>query len=169
VPLPAVFWGEGVIKTHAGERIPINQLPRVTEGIKQSPYENRDYFGGPIEFGTQVIQSALPATPIAEAISGTITIDLSGVDAASLEIVIGGDYPLGDESDHRRVVGIRKEGRTAQFATILEQYDQESKVESATISENTLTVRLKDGRKDELNVADWHLEQAQLRFRSGKA
>lgn len=168
VPLPAVFWGEGVIKTHAGERIPINQLPRVTEGIKQSPYENRDYFGGPIKFETQVIPSALPATPIAEAISGTITIDLSGVDAASLEIVIGGDYPLGDESDHRRVVGIRKEGRTAQFATILEQYDQESKVESATISENTLTVRLKDGREDELNVADWHLEQAQLRFRSGK-
>ena len=74
--------------------------------------------------------------------------DLSGLNAVRLRTVVGGDYPLGNENERRKTLGITTNGHSARFLTVLEPYESENKIKSVeALSADSLSIRLKDGRE----------------------
>ena len=67
----------------------------------------KDYFGGPIKIVGDEYTVATPAEPENEKQPAFARVDLSGVNAVRFKATLGGDYPLGDESQRRKVTAIR--------------------------------------------------------------
>ena len=158
----------------------IVQPPAVGQASRLSPSENqletgatpvlRDYFGGPIKIVGEEYKSATPAEPTTNGVSGIVRVDLSGVDAVRFKATLGGDYPLGDESQRRKVTAIRAVVATpssqngagdvaateARFLTVIEPYENEPVVKSAVaLSADKLRVELNDGRVQEIQFQNF--------------
>jgi hypothetical protein len=85
---------------------------------------------------------------------GVITLDLTGLDAVRLKGVVGGDWPVGDESQLRKVCAVETTGRQAQFLTVLEPYEDKAVVQSVTAaSPDDLAVTLTDGRLQTFKIS----------------
>jgi hypothetical protein len=68
--------------------------------------------------------------------------------------VIGGDYPLGNEAQRRKVYAIRAaHGSEARFLTVIEPYEDRPVVKSAVAtSADSIRVELLDGRIQEITL-----------------
>jgi hypothetical protein len=67
--------------------------------------------------------------------------------------VLGGSYPLADGTQLHKVYAIRAEGKGARFLTVIEPYENQAVVKSATAtSADTLHVELTDGRLQDLTL-----------------
>jgi len=86
-----------------------------------------------------------------------VHVDLSGVDAVRFKATLGGDYPLGDESQRRKVTAIRApRGDEARFLTLIEPYEDSPVVKSAVaLSADKLRVELNDGRVQEIEIQNF--------------
>ena len=105
-------------------------------------------------------------------------VDLSGVNAVRFKATLGGDYPLGDESQRRKVTAIRAAGAPvsdpassgtstetrrvgdrrseARFLTVIEPYEDQPMVKSAVaLSADKLRVELNDGRVQEIELQNF--------------
>jgi hypothetical protein len=152
--LPTLFWAKARIVTKDGREIPLNDLPVKFENVQQPEKTGEDYFGGPIKIVGEEYQSATPAEPKNENQPAFVRVDLSGVNAARFKATIGGDYPLGDESQRRKVTAIRApQADQARFLTVIEPYEDQPVVKSAVaLSADKLRVELADGRVQEITL-----------------
>lgn len=146
--LNTLFWGNGVVTTTNGKRIKISELPLKTRNILSPTITGKDYYGGEIKIAGIPMNDALPAQPQDITKDNTIEIDLSSVDADRLQIVLGGDFPLGDETPRRKTLAFRSQGKEARFLTVIEPFEKESMVERVEATDaDHLTVWLKNGKK----------------------
>jgi hypothetical protein len=100
---------------------------------------------------------ATPGQPQDEKQSGFVRVDLSGVNALRFKATLGGDFPLGDETQRRKVFTVRAaDGTEARFLTVIEPYDDQPVVKSAVaLSADKLRVELVDGRVQEIEIQNF--------------
>ncbi|MDF7808799.1 heparinase II/III family protein [Pontiellaceae bacterium B12219] len=168
-----LFWGNPVIVTKDGNEIALSDLGLSFDQIRNDPESGVDYYGGPVKIAGKPFAASVPANPVKENVDGTITLDLSSLNAVRFKAQVGGDYPLGNEAQRRKSLSFRTTGKQAQYLTLIEPFETESIVEKVTAqSANQLTVELKDGRTHKISFQG--LEKGQdikvmiQEFRDGK-
>ncbi|MCP4192293.1 MAG: hypothetical protein GY768_16905 [Planctomycetaceae bacterium] len=160
--LNSLFWANGSIETADGQRIPLSKLEsmgRLTyDGILRTTDTGNpltpgtDFFGGEVKIQGRLYQETISAQPQG---NGVITIDLKSLNAKTLHVTIGADYPYGTEKlkEHRYVHGSRVKGRWARFLTVIEAYQDSTRVKHVKASSaNQLKVQLADGTEQELLI-----------------
>jgi hypothetical protein len=172
---PTLFWANARIVTRDGKEIPLSELPvkfenvlltkewgqtNITDKIKDLPAPIRlpakDYFGGPIKIVGNEYQSATPAQPTTNNVTGIVRVDLSGVNTARFKATLGSDYPPGPEAQRRKVYAVRAKGTEARFLTVIEPYEDQPMVKSAVAtSADSLRVELADGRVQEITLKNF--------------
>ncbi len=141
-----LFWGDARLVLNDGSEVFISSLPARFENVQQ-PAKGEDYYGGPIKLQGIAMANSTPAQPKDAKKAGVVTVDLSGMDVASFKATVGGDFPLGDESQRRKTLAVRSSGTDARYLSVIEPYEKLSVVDSVIAkSANELTVTLKDGR-----------------------
>ncbi|MFI3264435.1 MAG: hypothetical protein SNG38_04530 [Rikenellaceae bacterium] len=151
-----IFWGNAKIILKNGKSVELSSLPIKYANTLQPQSAGADYYGGVVKLGGELMTTSLPAMPADSRESATVTVDLSGVDAVSFEAVIGSDFPMGDETQRRRTLNVRAEGKDARFLSVLEPYEAESVVKKVTAeSADKLIVELTDGRVQEISISNF--------------
>jgi hypothetical protein len=152
--LPTLFWANPRVVTPDGKEIPLRDLPVKFENIRHPPAPGEDYMGGPIKIVGVEYKCATPAEPTTNGVAGIVRVDLSGLKAARFKTTIGGDYPLGNEGQRRKITAIRApQGDQARFLTVIEPYATAPMVHSAeALSADKLRVELNDGRVQEITL-----------------
>jgi hypothetical protein len=155
--LPTLFWANTRIVTRDGKEIPLSELAPKFDNVAQPEEPGKDYFGGPVKIIGDEFKITTPAEPEDESHPAFVRVDLSGVDAVRFKATIGGDYPLGDESQRRKVTAIRAApGSEARFLTVIEPYETQPVVKSAVAtSADSLRVELTDGRVQEIQLQNF--------------
>jgi hypothetical protein len=149
-----LFWGNPVLVTADGKEIALSELKLSYDQIDSAPKSGVDYYGGPVKMAGLPMAQSVPANPVEPDADGTITVDLSGLNAVGFKASVGGDFPLGNEAERRKMLSFRTSGKQAQYLTVIEPFEAESVVKSVTAtSANELTVELKDGRTHKLTVS----------------
>jgi hypothetical protein len=156
-----LFWGNGIITTKDGQKISLKDLPARTINVLPVT-KGRDYYGGICKIAGIQMDDAMPAEPKDISEESLIEINLSQIQAEHFSVVLGGDYPLGDETARRKTLAIRKRGKEVHFLTVLEPFESESKIEKVEATdEEHLTVWLKDGRKQTITIERLNNEKLQ--------
>jgi hypothetical protein len=171
-----IFWADAHIVTAAGEKIPLAELPLTYTDIRQPPVANKDYQQGPVKIQGIAYDNAIPGQPTKKQQAGTVTVDLRGVGAARFVATLGGDYPLGDESQRRKTFAVSapEPSETARFLTLIEPHEGNPVVVSAeAVDADTLCVKLADGRVQTLKLknftgADGQVEVHMSETRDGR-
>jgi hypothetical protein len=154
---PTLFWAAARVVTKDGKQVPLNTLPVTYDNVLPTPATDRDYAGGPVKIAGEPYVDVLPAEPDDAAKPGVVRVDLSGLDAVRLTCVVGSDYPVGDESPRRKVYAVRSQGTDATFVTLIEPYEDQPMVKSASaVAPGTVRVQLADGRVQTIDIG--HLD-----------
>lgn len=152
-PLKSIFWGDPYIVTKSGERKYLCDMDVEIDELYESE-KNKDYYGGGVKIAGREFKHAIGAEPTEENTFGSITVDLSGMEAESFVASIGSDYPLGGEEYKRYMVSQRKRGKSARFATVIEPHEDEPLVARVSAEdENTLVVEMRDGTQRIVRVS----------------
>jgi len=150
---PTLFWAAARVTTGDGKQIPLSQLPLKYDNITQTPGKDTDYLGGPIKIAGNEYRDDVPAEPFDSKKPGIISVDLTNVDAVRFTAVVGSDYPPGDESQRRKTYAVRSEGTTAAFLTLIEAFETEPMVKSASATgPGAFRVDLADGRVQMIDI-----------------
>jgi hypothetical protein len=154
---PTLFWANARIVTKDGKEIPLGELAPKFENIELPKESGKDYFGGPIKIVGNEYKSATPAQPMTNGVNGLVCVDLTGVGAVRFKATLGGDFPMGDETQRRKVYSVRApEGTEARFLTVIEPYEDKPMVKSAVAtSADSLRVELTDGRVQEISLKNF--------------
>lgn len=149
----SLFWGDARILLEDGKEVFLSELPVKSLNVKQLQKDGCDYQGGNIIIGGKPQLHALPANPDDVNQKSIITIDLSEIKAVAFRSRLGSDYPLGDESQHRKTYAIRHKGKEATFMNVIEPYDKQPMVASVNaISDSDIEVLLVDGRTQRIHI-----------------
>ncbi|HTL72965.1 MAG TPA: hypothetical protein VL863_06640 [bacterium] len=154
---PTLFWANARVVAKDGKEIALSDLPVKYENIVQPKAPGEDYLGGPIKIVGNEYRSATPAQPVANGTNGIVRVDLRGVDAVRFKATLGGDYPLGNETQRRKFYAIRApDGAEARFLTVIEPYEAKPMVRSAVAtSADSVRVELADGRMQEITLKNF--------------
>ncbi|MGC3988983.1 MAG: hypothetical protein QM796_04720 [Chthoniobacteraceae bacterium] len=151
--LPTVFWANARVVTKSGEEIPLSKLPVKFVNVLQPKEAGKDYAGGPVKI-VGMEQKAGDARATAEC--GAARPCPGGFErggGGALRPRLGGDYPLGDETQRRKVYAVRSEGKDARFITLIEPFETQHVVKSAVATDaDQLRVELTDGRVQEITL-----------------
>jgi hypothetical protein len=152
-----LFWSHARIVTADGREIPLSTLPITSQGTKQPPVPGKDFGGGPITIAGIHDDKALSAQPEEESQPAVTRVDLSGVNAVRFKATLGGDFPVGQESEVWKTIALRSSGKEAHFVSLLEPFEKNRMVKKASASgPDALRVDLNDGRIQEITIS--HLE-----------
>jgi hypothetical protein len=150
-----LFWANARIVTADGKEIPLSQLPLTSENAMQPKEKGKDFEAGPIKIAGIAYSEATSAQPQDGKKPAITKVDLAGVKAARFKAVLGGDYPVGDESQQHKTVAIRSQGKEARFLTVIEPFEDNRMVKRAAASSaDTLRVELTDGRVQEIKISN---------------
>lgn len=168
-----LFWAEPVIVTSKGKELNLSELALEFDQIDNSPQSGVDYRGGPVKIAGREFSESVPANPFVSNEDGTITLDLTGLDAVRFKAYVGGDYPIGDETWRRKSLSFRTTGKQAQYLTVIEPFENENVVKKVTAnSPNEVTVELEDGRKHVVKIQglenDAAIQVSIQEFKNGK-
>jgi hypothetical protein len=154
---PTLFWANARIVTKDGKEIPLSGLPVKFENMEQPKEPGKDYFGGPIKIVGNGYKSAAPAQPRKNDEAAFVRVDLSGVNALRFKSTLGSDFPMGDETQRRKVYAVRAtDGTEARFLTVIEPYEDRPMVKSAVATgPDSLHVELADGRVEEIQLQNF--------------
>ena len=160
--LPTLFWANARVVLADGTEKTLAELGATTDGHPRTSFENiqqpkaagQDYFGGPIKIAGNEYHAATPAEPKNEKQPALVRVDLAGLNAVRFKATLGGDYPLGDESQRRKVMAFRAaNGTTPASSTVIEPYETGPVIKSAmALSADKLRVELNDGRVQEIEL-----------------
>lgn len=146
-----LFLANARLVSAAGKETPV--AASGTENIAFPVRPGRGYYGDPITIAGEPYTVAIPAQPKDPKEPGLIRISLAGKNAVWFKATLGGNYPFGQESQHRRVYAIRSRGTEAHFLTVIEPYDHKPMVKSAVaLTPDKLRVELADGRTQEIAI-----------------
>lgn len=148
-----LFWGDPYFVLSTGERVYLADIAYQCENVDTGNGIGVDYFGGEVQIQAKTFPYAVPTEPIEPDKEAVITVDMRGLDAVSFHAEIGGDYPLGDGRDRRRLISQRKRAKTAHFISVMELYEKDSMIASVeAIGDSAVRVALRDGRVQEVSV-----------------
>lgn len=139
-----------------GRKLALKDLDCKTKNINPGYGPGVDYAGGRVTIQAEEFDKAIPAEPQDRSLPEWITVDLEGLREAGMlplrfQSVIGGDYPVGDESRKRRTIAVEQEGCEARFITILEPHEETPMItEVRQTGAWELEVALRDGRLQKL-------------------
>ncbi|OXM85736.1 hypothetical protein [Paenibacillus rigui] len=151
----ALFWGEAYLLCADGKKIHLCDVDFMSENIDPGFGIGKDYEGGRVTIIGNEYPYAIPTSPVDHAQEGVITVDLTGIDAVRFVGLIGADAFPGDEAQRRTTYGVRTKGRTARFVTVVEPFEAEAMILSVhAADENTVEVKLRDGRTQVMTVYD---------------
>ena len=151
--LPSIFWTNARVVMRDGSEIPIAKIPTATENIQKPAEEGKDFAGGPIKIVGIQYFSAASGQPKDTKLPAKITLDLTGLDAVRFKAVLGGDYPVGNETQRRKTYASQIRGTEARFLTIIEPYEDKPVIRTAqAISADVIRVELTDGRVQEITL-----------------
>ena len=151
-----LFWANARIVTAEGKEIPLAQLPVTAIGTKQPKEAGKDFAGGPIRIAGVDCGEAISAQPQDGNTPAVTRVDLGGIQAARFKATLGGDFPVGDESQDWKTVALRSAGKSARFLTVIEPFEDKRMVKRATASgPDSIRVELADGRVQELKIANF--------------
>jgi hypothetical protein len=160
-----LFWGEAYLALEDGGRRKLSELPLVYDNIDPGRGIGRDYEGGRVTIVGDEYPDAIPTSPADHDREGVILVDLTGLRAVAFVGLIGADAFPGDEEQRRMTYGIRTHGRVGRYITVIEPYEADPVVASATARhENAVEVTLKDGRTQTLSVSGIDREDVAVRF-----
>lgn len=151
-----IFWGDARLVTADGKEVPLSQLKTVETNVLPNPgaAQGKDYSGGPIVIAGIPHENAVAAEPIDTKQPAVITLDLAGLNATRFKASVGGDWAIGNEDQLRKTVSVRTRGKSAQFLTLLEPYEEKSAIKSAIATgPDALRVELTDGRVQEIKIS----------------
>ncbi|HEU5396369.1 MAG TPA: hypothetical protein VFV81_04325, partial [Verrucomicrobiae bacterium] len=147
----ALFLAGAHFETDGGQGPALDVQPQTENVAAAKPGE--DYYGGPIKIEGIAYPDAIPAEPLKSHQPAVIRIPIAGKGVSRFKAVLGADYPLGDETDRRKVFAIRSTGTEAHFLTVLEPYEKTPMIKSATATgPDRLRVELADGRVQEITI-----------------
>ncbi|UXP32614.1 alginate lyase family protein [Reichenbachiella agarivorans] len=159
-----IFWGDAKLILKDGSEQLLSSLPVMYDNIIIPRSKGKDYYDGPVKIAGELMPHSLPGMPENDQEKGIITVDLSAIDAVRFQAKIGGDYPLGDESERRKTMAVRTQGKETSYLSIIEPYETESAIQSVRAkSANELVVVLKDGRSQEITISGLESENAALK------
>jgi len=163
---PTLFWADSRIVTRDGKEIPLSQLSPRFENVEQPAQSGKDYFGGPVKIVGNEYKNAVPAEPKNAKDPGVVRVDLAGVNAVRFKATLGGDFPLGGETQRRKVYAVRApEGTEARFLTVIEPYEDKPVVKSAeALSADKIRVELTDGRVQEIEFRNFQGDGKDIRI-----
>jgi hypothetical protein len=149
-----IFWGNAKLILKDGSDVFIADLPAEYSNILKPAAVGEDYYGGPVKIEGELMANSAPGMPKNSKESGSITIDLSGMDAVAFKATLGGDFPMGDESQRRKTMAVRSRGKDTRYLSVIEPFETESMIKSvAAKSADELTVELVDGRVQEISIS----------------
>lgn len=149
----SLFWGDAKVLLEDGRKVYLTELPIRQQNVKQPQSSGFDYQGGPVIIAGKPQLHALPANPENVSQNSIITVDLTGLKVVSFHARLGSDYPLGDESQHRKTYAVRSIGQEATFLHVIEPYDSTTTVASVrALSANEIEVLLADGRTQKIHI-----------------
>lgn len=159
-----LFWGAALLILADGREIPLSKLPCQKNNVLENSFGyDKDYTGGRINVNGENYAWGLPAEPQELDDEAVYTFDLTNLNAVRLRTVVGGDYPLGDETERRKTLGVTANDSSARFLTVVEPYESDSKIESVeAFSADSLIVRLKDGREHRFFIYGMEVEKDKL-------
>jgi hypothetical protein len=147
------FWGNPTVVTFDGRNIPLSQLKMAETNVLAVPQPDRDYEGGSVRIAGNQFEKSVPAEPRDPRSSAVLAIDLAGVGAVRFKATVGGDWPVGDEEQLRKVISVHTKGRSAQSLILIEPYESHRMVKAAVgISPNEIQVELIDGRLQDITI-----------------
>ena len=147
------FWANARIVTADGKELSLTELPLIYDNIEQPTKPGSDYAGGPIKIVGVHYERATAGQPKDTKKNGVVRVDLRGLNAVRFKAVLGGDYPVGDETQRRKTYAVRVQGREARFLTLIELYESGATVKSAVATgPGSLRVELVDGRTQEIVI-----------------
>jgi hypothetical protein len=150
--LKTIFLGNPQLQLSDGSFQSLEKDSVNTENI--APAEaNRDYAGGKVTiFGEDYLKS-LAAEPANRKETGRLVFDLSGKDAARFQATLGGDYPVGGDDVHRKIIATRSTGTEARFLSAVELHEDHPIIKSIeAVSATRLVVNRTDGKTDTLEI-----------------
>jgi hypothetical protein len=150
----SLFLANTRLVTTGGKEMPVAVTEITADNVVDTARKpSEDYYGGPIKITGVHYDSAIATQPKDNKHPALLHIPLAGKNAVRFKATLGGDYPLGNESERRKVYAIRSQGTEAHFLTVLEPYEDKAVVKSATAtSPDTLRVELTDGRTQEITI-----------------
>jgi hypothetical protein len=157
-----LFWANARLVTADGREVPLLDLSRLTdsharvvfENAAQPPQPGKDFKGGPIKIAGIPYERALSAQPQGGGKPALVRADLRGLDAVRFKVVLGGDFPVGDETQRRKTVAVRSQGKEARFLTVIEPFEGKRAVKRAIATDaDTLRVELDDGRVHDFKIS----------------
>lgn len=165
----SLFWGDARILLEDGKEVLLSELPMKKQNVKQPQETGCDYQGGPVIISGRPQLHALPANPEDVSQKAVITIDLSGIKAVAFRSRLGSDYPLGDESQHRKTYAIRSVGKEATFLNIIEPYDKDPIVTAVNaVTDNEVEVSLIDGRTQRIHIEGLSIGECSVKMEESK-
>ncbi|MNE45269.1 hypothetical protein D3C80_1395460 [compost metagenome] len=148
----------------------MNDLAVVYDNIDIGCGIGKDYEGGRVTIVGNEYPYAIPTSPIEHEREGTITLDLSGLNAVRFVGLLGADAFPGDEAQRRATYAVRTQAEIGRFITIVEPYEADSMIEYVQASdENTVEVSLKDGRRQVITLSGIEGEELCLQLVESKA
>ena len=125
-----------------------------TDNIANAAGRNLDYAGGKVPLFGEPYATSIAAEPADREQAGTINIRLAGKNATRFRATLGGDYPVGGDEIHRKIVATRSTGNEARFLSVVELHEDHPVIKSiSTPNRNTLVVELVDGRSETIEIS----------------
>lgn len=143
--------------TENGKKIALSTLAPLMTNVAVLPEKGKDYECGPIKISGTPYKECIGIEPEQPKEEAVLTYDLQGLNVVRLEGVVGGDYPVGNEDQLRKVVNVRLQGKEARFVTVIEPYESISLVKKVyAISPSEIIVELTDGRTQAITFQDFY-------------
>jgi hypothetical protein len=147
-----IFLGNPVLVTFDGDTRPLDRASIQTRNVAASE-ENKDYAGGKVTIFGDDYPMSLPAEPEDRDETGTISVDLIGQGVSRFRATLGGDYPVGGDDIHRKIIATRATGSEARFLSAIELHEDDPVIKRITAESATrIVVERHDGQTDTLEI-----------------
>ncbi|MCK0473676.1 heparinase II/III family protein [Halalkalibacter sp. APA_J-10(15)] len=141
-----IFIGEPYILTTDGKTISITELHYDLDHVDLGKGIGKDYYGGPVKIAGVEYEAAVPFEPIDCTKPAVMTLNIEKMNADRLKLVIGGDYPLGDEGKQRKTIAIRTSNNEARYINVVELYPEKPVIRGTNvIDDSCFEVELENG------------------------
>ena len=125
-----------------------------SENIAPAAGENLDYAGGEVTIFGTAHSTSIAAEPKDRKQPGILRIDLFGKEAKRFQATLGGDYPVGGDDIHRKVIATRSTGTEARFLSAIEFHEDSSVIQSIqALSHNEIQVERTDGTVEHFKIS----------------
>ncbi|MGB8453456.1 MAG: hypothetical protein WCD89_14160 [Anaerocolumna sp.] len=158
LPLKTIFWGDPYFVMENGRIYYLSEFMEDSSIVSTKNLDygcgiGKDYYEGPVKLQAKQYVRAIPAEPADSKEDSMICISLeqiinkTGQKPKQFGTAVGGDFPLGDETQNRTFYAVRQKASKARFITVLEPYEENRMIRAVNaVTEDEINIRLADGR-----------------------